>query len=217
MTSIDELSAMEPQTQTITLAGGTQVVIERLRARQFFKLLRIVTHGAMPALNTMNMLPDPNGDRGEFVTKLLSMVVLSIPDAEEETLDFIASMCTPVGLRPGGRKASKEDVEYNASLWTSLGQELHNPELDDLVTIIEAVIRAESDDIQALGKRLAALFRLAEKTGQVPNTMVVEDQNPSTTSNSSGVSVELTTSSAASTAGATTPSETSLSGDSDNA
>ncbi len=198
MTSIDELSAIDPQSHTITLSGGTQVSIERLRARQFFKLLRVITHGAMPVLNDMRMLPDPTGDKEQFTAKLISMILLSIPDAEEETLDFLKSMCTPVGLRSGGRKATKEDIEYNAELWDRLDRALHNPELDDLVTIVEAIIKAEADDIQALGKRLAAMFKLAEKTGQVPTA-----QTQSTTPTSSAPSPELSTSSPPSTDGTT--------------
>lgn len=202
--SIDELSAIDPQPTTLALSGGTQVTVERLRARQFFKLLRIVTHGAMPILGDMRMLPDPRGDKEQFAYSLVSMILMSIPDAEDETIDFLRSMCTPVGLRSGGRKASAEDVEYNAALWDALEKELANPELDDLLTIVESVVRAETDDIQALGKRLLAMFALAKKTGQLP-----EAQTQSKTSNSLADSPELTISSHPNTDGPTTQSQTS--------
>jgi hypothetical protein len=205
--SIDELSAIDPQPTTITLAGGTQVFIERLRARQFFRLLKIVTHGAMPILNDMRMLPDPRGNAEQFTYSLVSMILLSIPDAEDETISFIGSMCTPVGLRAGGRRATKEDTEYNANLWERLNNELVNPELDDILSIVEAIVRVESADIQALGKRLMAMFALAQKTGQIPDQKSA-GQSPPETLTSSEASVEPSTSSPPSTAGPTNTSET---------
>jgi hypothetical protein len=94
------------------------------------------------------------------------MTLLSIPDAEDETVEFIRAMVYPDGLieRKG---LNKQDVERNKELWAALDEELENPDLDDLVTIIEAVVRREADDIQALGKRLAAMVSLAAKTGQL--------------------------------------------------
>ena len=39
---------------------------------------------------------------------------------------------------------------------------LDNPELEDLVDLIEAIVRREAKDIMALGKRLAAMLKLAK-------------------------------------------------------
>lgn len=204
-----ELDALDPVPEQVTLDSGTVVVIEDLKARQFFRLLRILTHGAIPGLSELfNVTSDT--DPQQFGMNLMTVTLLSIPDAEDETVAFIQSMVKPVGLIEG-RRLNKQDAERNAELWERLAVELENPELDDLVTIIEAIVRRESADILALGKRLAAMFKLAEKTGQT------KPSSPSPTSpagNSSEGSAGPSTSSRPSTDGPTAPSQTFPSGDS---
>ena len=204
-----ELDALDPVPEQCKLTSGTVVVLQDLRARQFFKLLRIVTHGAMPLIQDGSLLRlDGDMDVNEFGGRLLSLMLLSIPDAEEETIAFVQSMCEPYGLITG-RKLNKQDSERNTVLWDTLQAELENPELDDLVTIVEAIIRREADDLQALGKRLIAMFKLAEKTGQVPSQLQIPQTLPS-----SADSPDPSTSSATSTDGPTTSSGTSPSDDS---
>jgi len=208
---VAELDALDPQPEQVKLSTGTLIQIEDLRSRQFFKFLRIITHGALPLMQDMSLFQlDPNTDAREFSGKLMSIMLLSIPDAEDETIEFVRSMCRPVGLIEG-RKLNKQDTERNTELWFKLELDLDNPELDDLVTIIEAIVRREASDIQALGKRLAAMFKLAEKTGQLSPTP------SSPTPTSSEDSAEPSTSSPPSTDGPTTSSVTSPSGDSANA
>lgn len=209
----NEIDALDPVPEQVKLATGTVVVLESLRARQFFKLLRIVTHGALPVMQDMSILRmDPNADPGEFAGKLLSLMLLSIPDAEDETIEFIRSMCKPVGLIEG-RKLNKQDAERNNELWNRLDNDLDNPELDDLLTIVEAVVKREAADIQALGKRLAGMLKLAEKTGQLSS---LPNRTSETTPLSSADSPEPSTSSPPSTDGPTTPSQDSPSPDSAN-
>lgn len=210
---MSELDALDPVPEQVKLVSGTTVVLEDLRARQFFKLLRIITHGALPVLQDMSLLQlNPNSDPVEFGGRLLSLLVLSIPDTEDETIQFVRSMCKPYGLIEG-RQLNKADSERNNVLWANLDAELENPELDDLVTIIEAVVKREAQDIQALGKRLMAMFKLAQKTGQLDNR-----QSPtSETGTSSAVSPELMTFSAPNTDGQTTASGSSHFVASDNA
>lgn len=210
---MSELDALDPVPETVKLSSGTTVILEDLKARQFFKLLRIVTRGALPAMQDFSVFRiDPNDNPTEFGARLLGVVVLAIPEAEDEAIEFLRSMVKPVGLIER-RGLNKQDLERNKELWTAIYTELENPELEDLVTLIEAIVRREAADIQALGKRLAGMFKLAQKTGQVPSS-------PSPTSptvTSSVVSPEPSTSSATNTGGVTTNVETSLSGDSGNA
>jgi hypothetical protein len=203
---MSELDAFDPPVETVKLSTGTVVALEDLRTRQFFKLLRILTHGALPVLQQMLSFTDDT-DPEAFSTRLLSLLLLSIPDSEDETLEFLHSMVRPVGLVPG-RKLNKQDTERNTALWTTLDGDLENPELDDLITLVEAIVRRESSDIQALGKRLMAMLRLAEKTGQVPPGLSER------TAASLADSPEPSTSSPPSTDGPTPSSVTSPSGDS---
>lgn len=210
---MSELDALDPVPEQVKLQSGTVVALESLRARQFFKLLRIITHGALPVLQDLSIFRlDPDEDPAEFTTRLLSLMALSIPDAEDETILFLRTMCKPVGLIEG-RKLNKQDTERNSALWAALDTELDNPELDDLLTIIDAIVRREAADLQALGKRLSGMLKLADKTGQLdPRNQTSTPK----TSTSSADSPEPTTSSPSSTDGPTSASATSASADSAN-
>lgn len=230
----DDFRLLDDEPESVTLSNGTVVLIEHLRARQFFKLLRIVTRGALPNMQDMSLFKVGNDmDPGEFAGRFLSLMLLSIPEAEDEAIDFVNSMVKPYGLieRPSGLKLNKQDLDRNTELWTQVITTLDNPELDDLVTIIEAIVRRESADIQALGKRLGAMFKMAEKTGQVPKpetttaipkVVTVESPTLSAPSLNQASPVESYsvpsaapgTSSPASTAGPTSTSQTYVSDES---
>jgi hypothetical protein len=210
---VSETNVLDPEAEPITLTSGSVVLIEPLRARQFFKLLRILTHAALPAMHDAGMFSSDNVDSSEFTSRLLSIVLLAIPDAEDETLDFVRSMCRPDGFVTG-RRISREDRDLNDKLSAALDEELNNPELDDLVSIIEAIVRREAADIQALGKRVMGMFNTALKTGQIPSA---SPRPTSTDSTSSEDSAAPSTSSPPSTDGPTTPSSTSPSDGSDSA
>lgn len=203
----NEIDKLDPVPDTVTLRSGLVVQLESLRARQFFKLLRIITHGALPGMRESGLFDMDGLDSDEFMGRLLSVTLLSIPDAEDETIEFVRSLCYPAGLieRKG---LNKQDIERNQTLWEGLDAELENPDLDDLITILEAVVKRESEDIQALGKRLASMFKLAEKTGQIDTS----SPNPSeSTPASSEDSPAPSTSSPSSTRTRTTKSVTSRS------
>jgi hypothetical protein len=205
----NEMDKLDPIPESVTLRSGLVVQLESLKARQFFKLLRIITHGALPGMREAGLFDMDGLDTDEFMGKLLSVTLLSIPDAEDETIEFIRSMCYPYGLieRKG---LNKQDVDRNKILWEALDEELENPDLDDLVTILEAVVKRESEDIQALGKRLASMFKLAEKTGQI-SPQSSSPSPPESTSASSAGSPARSTSSRRSTGGRTKSSSTARS------
>lgn len=203
-----EIDMLDPIPESVTLRSGMVVRLESLRSRQFFKLLRIITHGALPGIRDAGLLDIENLENTEeFMGRLLSVTLLSIPDAENETIEFVRSLCYPDALIER-KTLNKQDVEHNQALWDALDEELVNPDLDDLVTIIEAVIKREAQDIQALGKRLASMFKLAEKTGQIPSASTSPNQKESTSASSED-SHGRSTSSRRNTAGRTTKSVTS--------
>jgi hypothetical protein len=158
--------------ETVTLESGTEVRLLPLKARQFFKLLRIVTHGAGGMLFNVKFSGDDTPE--EFGAKLVAVLGIAIPDADEEVFDFLMSMVEPVGFK-SGRNLSKAEKEKNEELKDLIFDELSNPELGDMVTLIEVIVQREAEDLQALGKRLMALFSLAQKTGQVPKEMLAPE------------------------------------------
>jgi hypothetical protein len=166
--STTDVEVILPESDHVTLLSGMQVSLQPLKARQFFKLLRIITHGAGGMLLNMKFSGEDTPE--EFGGKLLALVGFSIPDAEDEVIDFLLAMTKPVGIIEG-KSLNKQDREINTKLSEDLVAELYNPELEDLVTLVEAVVKREAEDLQALGKRLMAMFDLAKKTGQVPDDL----------------------------------------------
>jgi hypothetical protein len=156
----------------LTLSSGVIVIVDRLKTRQFFRLLKILTRGAGHML--MEYRLDGNLSQEEFTGRLIALIALSIPEAEDEAIDFLRSMVRPVGLIEG-RDLNKQDKERNTELWAGLEKLITNPEIEDTVDIIEAIVKTEAADIQSLGKRLQKMFKIAEKTGQLKPT-----QTPST-------------------------------------
>jgi hypothetical protein len=160
-----ELDRIDPQMTEHKLSTGFTLGIRRMRTRQFFRLLRILTHGAGPALTQAQL--NFAGDPGEFGTKLLMLVVMSIPDAEQETIAFLASMCQPADQTDKQvSQMTKQEAEAHQALWDRYGEELHNPELEDTLDLIEVIVRQEAPELQALGKRLRKTLELFQKTGQ---------------------------------------------------
>jgi hypothetical protein len=198
-----ELDRIDPQPETCKFTTGFEVEVLRLRTRQFFRLLRILTHGAGPALTRANL--NFAGDAAAFGQQLLTLTVMSIPDAEQEAVQFLASMCRPTGIvdKPDSQ-LSKAEREGNQVLWDQFNDELHNPDLEDTLDLIEVIIRREAPELQALGKKLQRTFKLFQATGQ--------DQEPPEPEaspqeiNSPARSRRRSTSSATSTDGPTTTS-----------
>lgn len=153
-----EMDVLDSAPAEVTLSSGRKVRVERLRTRQTMRLMKILTRGAGDALGTI----DFSAGAEEAGPALLAAVIFSIPEAEDETIDFVRSMISPADLITDPR--SKPEREVNESLQASLDDEFDNPDLDDLVTVLEKVIAVEAPHLVALGKRLAALLKVARQT-----------------------------------------------------
>ena len=201
-----ELDRLDPQPATLKLSTGLQVDLVRLRTRQFFRLLRVLTHGAGPAMMRAGL--DFKAGAEQFTAQLLTLVVMSIPDAEQEAVAFLQSMLKPSGLAEG-RKLTKQQDEDNEALWERFNTDLFNPELEDLIDLIEAIVRQEAPELQALGKRLQVMLKMFQATGQDKEPPEPEPSQQDLASSES--SPPRSTSSPASTDGETSESSTSRS------
>lgn len=201
-----ELDRIDPQPEVCKLSTGFALEVVRMRTRQFFRLLRVLTHGAGPALAQTGL--DFSAEPGEFAQKLLTLVVMSIPDAESEAIAFLSSMCRPAGVvdKPASQ-LTKQETEDNQALWGRFGTELHNPDLGDTIDLIEVIVRQEAPELQALGKKLQRVFELFRKTGQ--DKEPPEPELPPQDLSSPAPSLRPSTSSATSTGGSTSTSSTS--------
>ncbi|MFA7264851.1 MAG: hypothetical protein WC054_00825 [Candidatus Nanopelagicales bacterium] len=210
-----ETDRLDPEGKLIELVSGSKVEIQRLKLRQLFRLLRIITRGGAAYIPMLREAMSISGDeeRAEaFGTQLLAIALIALPEAEDEAVEFIMSVVEPDGLTPG---ADKKQRETNDDLRRKLSEELFNPEPEDAISIIEAVIMREKNDLAALGKRLSAAFTMMTKTGQLTNSQTSNSQpeSGSPTPELSVVTPEPQTSSRRSTAGKTKKSSTSESAD----
>jgi hypothetical protein len=206
-----ELDRLDPQPVLCKMSTGFELEIVRMRTRQFFRLLRVLTHGAGPALMQAGL--DFKAEGSEFASKLLVLVVMSIPDAEGEAVQFLASMCKPAGeVSKPASQLTKQEAEANKALWEQFGEEMHNPELTDTIDLIEIIVTQEAPELQALGKKLQKILALFQKTGQ--DKEPPEPELPVQELNSPVRSRRRSTSSATNTAGPTSTSSTSPSADS---
>lgn len=154
-----DLDTLLSEPETVELVSGTKVKVQRLKTRQLLRLLRVLTRGAGPSLSQIRFDAD---DQSAMSAQIMGLVLMSIPEAEDETVDFVLSMVTPHGFVEAPKTAKER--EANEKLFHDLAVEMDNPEIDDLIGILEVVIKAETPHIAALGKRLATLLTVQQKS-----------------------------------------------------
>lgn len=166
MAGESEVDRLDPEPVIVKLTTGFSVEVVRMQTRQLFRLMRILTRGAtVEALTALDFKPDATEeDRKLFGAQLMGIVVRAIPDAENETIAFLQSMTKPAELveRPGSQ-LTKQESEANEELFRRFGTDLYNPDIDDTLNLLEAIITNEAPDIQALGKKLSHLWSVARK------------------------------------------------------
>lgn len=154
----DEITALlENPNGPFELTTGTKVVIRQLKLREFLRLLKIISRGAAFSGGLQLDFDDPN----QFVQTLIAMVLLAIPEAEDETIEFVQSMVDPANISSDRKTAIEQR--------TALFEELDNPEIEDLINVIGVIVASEGRDLQKLGKRLKTMFGVASKMGLTGN------------------------------------------------
>lgn len=160
---VTELDALLPEpSETFALANGAVVRLIPLKMRELLKLLRIITRGGTALLPTLRF---NNNTPEQFAVQFVTVVAFAIPEAEDFAVDFVQSITRPADLQTGDSDAVKK---FNQQQLTELFIYLDNPELEDLFQIIEQLVYREKVNLQSLGKRLQAMFKIAERTGQLP-------------------------------------------------
>lgn len=165
MTTVNEdidAIAAEPELE-LKLESGFPIRVLRIRTRATMSLLKILTRGAGEALATISFSADSSQEA--FTGQLLGAVLLAIPEAEDETIEFLNRVVEPANLINKPR-LTPGDIEYNQDQWDLLEAELRDPSLDDLVTIVSELFKVEGPHVLALGKRLAALLPVAKKVAK---------------------------------------------------
>jgi hypothetical protein len=208
MTAINEHDIIDPVPDTYQLSSGLVIGIEDLKTRQFFRLVRILTHGA-PNYLDQGIMSVFAGESEDMVEQLITMILFSIPEAEDQTMDFLASMVKPLDLhQPARTKAEKAE---NLEKWARVESALLNPALEDTVGIVSAIISRESGNLKSLGNQLMSMIEKHLPKKEVSAEIGSEETSEtSTLTDSSEDSAKPSTSSSQSTDGVTERSLDSL-------
>lgn len=152
-----EILAGEPDEDGyFTLSSGSRVRLNPMKTREIFKLVKIFTVGAGALIAEATFSMD---DDESFAGEMIGLLLNAVPEAEDETLEFIRAMVSPEGLID--RPKTREQRAYNDSLINDLYDELENPEPEDTLAILTQIIRSEAGNLLALGKRVAAMFSVS--------------------------------------------------------
>lgn len=164
MTTVNkDIDNLSPESSDIiTLESGFTVRVERLKTRQLMSLMKILTRGLGGAVATIFTAQQDEDGSEEYAAQLLGAMLMSIPEAEDETIEFVKRMVSPGALNPDAR--TKPELGANEELWVKLDAHLDNPEIIDLITICTRIVEVEAPHIQALGKNLAVLFKVKNQS-----------------------------------------------------
>lgn len=199
-----EQDIIDAPPNAFTFASGFEAEVVPMKTRQLFRLVRILTQGAGLAMSTDidlgRLFGSLGEDEGSGIESIVALLVFAIPEAEDASIDFLESMVRPANLH-AGRLLSDKQREENAELWAQLAEELFNPEMEDLVGLVEIIVQQEAPSLASLGKRLMTTLELMQKTGQSTAVVSGVGTKRSTKTASSADSPAPTTSSKASTAG----------------
>lgn len=162
---VDEQDVILPAGELLTLTSGLKVRIKPLRTRELLALVNIGVAGVGPRLGDLAL--DPDADTDVFVARFAGLILAGLGSAGDEACAFLRMVCEPDGkvstFRPDRAQRAR-----NQALDAQLDAELHNPHPDDTISIIERVTDMNAGDLQAWGKRLAGIWKLAQRTGQIP-------------------------------------------------
>lgn len=206
-----ETDRLDPVLELVELMDGRKVEIQRLKLRQLFRLLRIITRGGagyLPMLREAMTMSSDEERADAFGAQLLAIAMIALPEAEDEAIEFIMSVVEPEGISSGNDKRQREANEIKRQ---QLAEYLFNPEPEDAISILEAVVMRERHDLVALGKRLGAAFTMMSKTGQLKEKEPTQSESTEPTPISSAPTRARSTSSRRSTGGQTKSSSTSQS------
>lgn len=148
-TAVSDLGAIAPvpgepfQIGAESPEGPVLVRVNRLRTRELLLLLRAVSAGVGPAMSEL----DFSEDTEENVGMLVGLLISGMGDAGPQLLDFMAAVVRPVGQDDRDR----------------VRKEMVNPDIDDTLVIVEAIVTQEMPDFERLlGKVQSMMSRVGK-------------------------------------------------------
>ncbi len=160
-----ELEAILPRGDVITLDNGMRVRIKPLRTMELLAVVDIALSGLGPRLGDLSL--DPDEPVEQFVAKFAGLLISSLGGSRAEAVAFLRMVCEPAD-KVSQFRPDRAQRDRNAALDRALDDELANPHPDDTISILEKVAEMNGGDLHAWGKRLAGIWKLAQRTGKIP-------------------------------------------------
>lgn len=149
-----DLDVIDPDPTDTIDVEGIQSRVRRLRSREFFALMRVLTAGLGQNLSNIKIdTENPDQMTGDIV----ALFILAVPEATNEFADFCAIVVEAV------------DPKEQQDLY----KRMENPDPGVLIDVLERIATQEKDDLftlwgkaQAALSRIQSLYQPQKKTGQ---------------------------------------------------
>lgn len=125
--------------RSIRLQNGQNVRVLPLKTRQVLKLVKIFTNSLSPEIIFQL---DQTDNKQEQLGGLIALLLLSIPEAEDESIAFLRSMIEP-----------DDEAELE-----KLDEYFFNPKLNDVLSIFEVLLKTERETIPAVAKQVMSVL-----------------------------------------------------------
>lgn len=175
-TAAADQATIMPISELLTLVSGFKVRVKPLRTRELLAIVNIGIGGIGPRMGDLTL--DPDEPTEVFLAKFAGLMLSGLGAAGEEATAFLRMVCEP-GDKVSTFNPDRAQKLRNKALDDALDRELHNPHPDDTLSILEVVVAMNGGDLQAWGKRLAGMVRLARRTGQIPASRTSPASNSS--------------------------------------
>lgn len=136
----DDLQIIDPENGEF-LIEGIPAVVKRIKAREFFKLLGVITIGMGSGMGQISL----SGEKDEAIGQFLGLMIAAIPEAGDEFADFLSMV------------VEAKDPRDNAVV----AEKMRNPELDTMLDALTLLAEQEAPGFsQLVGKARAAFARI---------------------------------------------------------
>lgn len=125
--------------------AGKDCRVKRFRTRELLAFIRVLLRGIGPDLNEVAKAVDTK-DRKQMEADLLGIMVVALPNAFDEFVDFLGTVVEPVD--PDDARAVR--------------QEMANPEPAAAIDVLGLIVHQERDELKELwGKARAWISKIA--------------------------------------------------------
>lgn len=144
MTSVPDYRVVGQRTSTEFTLSGLDVLVDELKLVHLFDLLELLEKTSM----SVNLSPDQ--DVEVFSNSLVAAIAFSAADNQADLSALLRAVLRPASLVKNPKTSDAKQI--NEALWTQLYDELEDPDIEDLIDVVKAIVHKSADTIIALGR-----------------------------------------------------------------